>query len=246
MSYIKTKGIIIKEVKTGEADKIITVFTNGQGKISGCVKNARKSKNRLSAGTQLLCYCDFIMFKGKDIYTITSCEVIESFYEIRNDMIRLTYAAHILEIINDIVQEEQPATRVLKLFLNTMHMLSNTDKLPELITGIFELRLLSILGYAPYVAGCLNCGNEEQDGVSFSFSKCGFICPSCSNFDKYSTRISLGTARAMNYIVHSSINELFKFNLSKDVLDELNRVVSRYLRDRLEKKYTKLDFLKIL
>ena len=149
MSYIKTKGVILKEVNVGEADKILTIFSRNKGKISGSAKGARRPKSALVAGTQLFCYSDLVLFKGKDMYSINSCDVIESFYEIRNDLVKLTYAAHINEIVLDTVQEEQPSTRVLQLFLNSLHMLAKTDKAPEQIARVFEIRLMSILGYAP-------------------------------------------------------------------------------------------------
>jgi DNA repair protein RecO (recombination protein O) len=40
------------------------------------------------------------------------------------------------------------------------------------------------------------------------------------------------------------MEELFGFGLSPEVLEELGRVTRRYLRERLERDFTKLDFLK--
>lgn len=246
MGFIKTQGVVIKEVNTGEADKIITIFSKGQGKISGFAKNARRTKNRIAAGTQLLCYSDFVLFKGKDMHNISSCDVIESFYEIREDVFKLTYSAHMIELINDVVQENQPATKVLQLFLNSMHFLSKTEKSSELIIRIFELRLLAILGYSPYVRGCVNCGAEDVNNISFSFKKCGFLCSNCAGEDVLATELSLGAVKAINHIVHAKIDELFNFNLSPQVLSEVGKVTKRYLKDRLERDYNKLDFLKTL
>lgn len=246
MGYIKAKGLIIKEVNTGEADKIVTVFTKNEGKLSAFAKGARRTKSSLAAGTQFLCYSDFVMFKGRDMYSINTCEVIEPFYEIRNHIERLTYAAHVIDITGDVVQENQPSTKVLQLVLNTLHVLSKTDKSPELAVRIFELRLMSILGYAPYVGGCMECGCEEFENLSFSFKKCGFICRKCEQSDPYALEISPAAAKAINYIVYSKINDLFSFNLSQAALDELSRISRRYVRERLERDYTKLDFLKNL
>jgi DNA repair protein RecO (recombination protein O) len=89
------------------------------------------------------------------LHIINSSEVIEPFYEIRNDIVKLTHAAHIADIVNDIIQEDQPSNRLLQLFLNSLHMLAKTGKSPELITRIFELRCLSIIGYAPHISGCM-------------------------------------------------------------------------------------------
>jgi DNA repair protein RecO (recombination protein O) len=246
MSYLKTTGIVIKEVNTGEADKIVTIFSKTKGKISGSARGARRPKSRLVAGTQLLCYSEFVLFKGKDLYSINSSDVIEPFYDIRNDIERLTYAAHMTELINDVIQENQPATKVLQLFLNSLYLLSKTDRSPVQIVRVFELRLLSILGYAPSVGGCVVCTSSQFDNMSFSFQKCGFICKSCTMQDKSAVELSEGAAKALNYIVYSPLNSLFSFEVSDSVLNELGRISRRFIRDILEKDYKKLDFLKTL
>jgi DNA repair protein RecO (recombination protein O) len=249
MGYLNTRGIVIKEVNIGEADKIITVFSQTHGKISASAKGARRPKSRLIAGTQFLCYSDFVFYKGRELFLTNSCEVIEPFYEIRNDIEKLTYAAHMVELINDVIQENQPSRRVLQLFLNSLYMLAKTERNPELISRIFELRLLSITGYAPYVRGCVICGREELgDNVFFSFAKCGFICndKKCKAMDPYAQKLSPGASKALCYIVFSNKESLFNFDVSREVLDELGKISRRYLRDRLEKDYSKLDFLKAL
>ncbi|MDQ2085987.1 DNA repair protein RecO [Herbivorax sp. ANBcel31] len=246
MSYVKTTGIVIKEVHTGEANKIVTLFTRNMGKVSGSAKGARRPKSRFVAGTQLLCYSDFVLFKGKEMYSINSCDVIEPFYNIRNSIEKLTCAAHMTEIINDIVQENQQATKLLKLFLNSLHMLSNSNRPILQILTIFEMKLLSILGYAPWVGGCLNCENKEFGDMLFSFEKCGFICEKCASLDKGAVQLSEGATKAIYYIVCSNMKNIFNFEVSNRVLNELRRVSKTYLNNQLEKNYKKMDFLKYL
>lgn len=244
MSYLNIKGIVIKEVNVGEADKIITLLTKQKGKVKVSAKGARRPKSSFAAGTQFLSYSDFMLFSGKDMYSLNSCEIIETFYEIRNDIEKLTYAAHFVELVNDTVQENQPAGKVLQLFLNTLHMLAKTEKQPELLARIFELRLLVIDGYAPHISGCSVCGRDDCEVYAFSFIKCGLICKGCAVQDHFAIELSGGTIKALTHIVYSKIEDLFNFNVSQIVLDELGRITKRYLRDRLEKDYTKLDFLK--
>ncbi|HOV25430.1 MAG TPA: DNA repair protein RecO [Pseudobacteroides sp.] len=246
MSYIKADGIVIKEVNTGEADRIVTILTKNRGKISAFAKNSRLPRSNLVAGTQIMCYSNFVLFKGRDMYTISSCDVLEPFYGLRCDVVKLTYSAHLLELVNDVIQEEQPAVKTLQLLLNTLHFIDKTDRSCELFTRIFELRFLSILGYAPYVSSCINCGSLEIDKMSFSFKKCGFLCSSCAMEDVNAQPLSVGAAKAIYYIVHSNIKELFNFEVSENVLEELSRVNKRFIKDRLDKDYKKLDFLKSL
>jgi len=86
MGYIKTDGIIIREVDTGEADKVVTILTRTMGKVSAFAKNSRRPRSSLVAGTQYLCLCNFILFKGKDLHSLSSCDMIEPFYQIRCDV----------------------------------------------------------------------------------------------------------------------------------------------------------------
>jgi len=246
MGYVKTLGVVIKEVNTGEADKVITVFSGSCGKISAYARGARRPKSKLASGTQILGYCEYVLFKGRDMYSVNSCDVIEPFYEIRNDVVKLTYAAHFLDIISDMVQENQASNRMLQLLLNSLHMLAKTDKQPELIARIFELRSLSIAGYAPYAKGCIECGDENPDGCSFSFRKCGLLCgrEACRESDRYAMELSQGALKALQHIVYSKTKTLFSFSLSPQVLEELDRLNRRYMREQLERDFTKLDFLK--
>ncbi len=248
MAFLKTRGIVIKEVGVGEADKIITIFSRNRGRISALAKGGKRPKSKLSAGSQLMSYGEYVLFSGKEMYTVNSCEVLEPFYEIRNDMIRLTYAAHFLDIIMEIIQENQPSPKLLQLLLNSLFMLTRKDKMPELISRIFELRSLTITGYAPHVRNCMICGCEQEKIYSFSFLKCGFICDreQCLSEDRFAPELSAGASKAIQHIVHTRMEELFSFSLSNEVLEELEHITRRYLRERLERDFTKLDFLKNL
>ncbi|MDD2637226.1 MAG: DNA repair protein RecO [Bacteroidales bacterium] len=248
MAYVTTKGIVIKTVNIGEADKIITLLSEDLGKIQTSAKGARRPRSNFVAGSQFLCYCEYTLFKGRDMYLLNSCDVIESFYNIRNDIYRLTYASHMVEIINDIVQENMKSSDLLRLFLNTLHYLAYTDKSPELITRIFELRALALSGFAPQVDGCIRCGKEINtiDHFLFDFRDCRFVCSDCQMSEGEEIRISKGTAKALFYIVYAVEKELFNFELAPNILSELGAFNERYLVDRLEKSYKKLNFLKKL
>lgn len=246
MAFLKTRGIVIKEVGTGEADKIITIFSRNRGRISALVKGGKRPKSKLSAGSQLMCYGEYVLYSGKDMYSINSCEVLEPFYEIRNDMVKLTYTAHFMDIVLEIIQENQPSPKLLQLLLNSLYMLAKTEKPPELVSRVFELRALTTAGFAPHVSSCMMCGLEPEKAYAFSFLKCGFICDRerCSAEDSFALELSPGAARAIQHIIYARKEELFSFGLSPEVLEELERILRRYLRERLERDFTKLNFLK--
>ena len=99
MGTIKTKGIVIAENNMGDFDKMVTMLTPNLGKISCSARGARRPKSQLMAGTQYLCFGEYILYKSQETYNINSCDPIEVFYNIRIDYDKINYAAHITKII---------------------------------------------------------------------------------------------------------------------------------------------------
>ena len=96
MKTVKTKGIIIAEKVMSDFDKMLTILTPNMGKIECVAKGSRRPKSLLMAGTQFLCFGDYMLYKGGENYSMNSCETIELFYNIRTDLDKLKYAVYIL------------------------------------------------------------------------------------------------------------------------------------------------------
>jgi len=236
MGTIKTNGIIISENNFGDFDKMLTMLTPGLGKISCIAKGARRPKSALMAGSQLLCFGEYLMYKGSNTYNINSCETIEVFYNLRMDFDKLRYAAHITKIIGDVTQENQNSYKILQLYLNTLYTLSETDKDLDLVLSIFKLRLLCILGFTPRVNECVICKNKEQQSY-FSIRDNGFKCEACSRVDKSCIMMQDGTKNAIKYIVMAPPKKIFSFNLKDESLKELNLISKIYFDEKMEKEY---------
>lgn len=236
MGTIKTKGIIIAENNVGDFDKMLTMLTPGLGKISCIAKGARRPKSALLAGTQLLCFGEYMMYKGSNTYNINSCETIEVFYNIRTDLDKLKYAVHVTKIIQGVTEENQNCYKILQLYLNTLYTISETDKDLDLSLSIFNLRLMCYLGFTPRVEGCTECG-EHVNISSFSMKKSGFKCATCSKLDKSCIQITESTQNAIKYIVMAPPKKLFSFSLKDDSLEELKIISKLYLNEKLEKDY---------
>ena len=125
-------------------------------------KGARRAKSALLAGSQLLCFGEYMLYQGTSTYHINSCETIEMFYNLRIDLDKLKYATHITKIINDVTNENENSFKILQLFLNTLYILSETDKNMDLVVSIFKLRLMCILGFTPSIQGCKSCKTRRR------------------------------------------------------------------------------------
>lgn len=235
MGQFKTKGLIIAENHMKDYDKMVTILTPN-GKIGCAAKNARKPTSALMAATQFLCFGDYFLYKGASSYHINSCETIEVFYNIRTDLNKLQYAAHIAKIIHDVTDENQNTYTILQLILNTLYMISQTDADLEWILAVCKLRLLCLLGYKPIIHNCAHC-KEKENLVAFSIRDNGVKCEACSRQDCSCMHMSEATYRAIQYITLAPPKKLFSFQISEESTKELALIAKIYLNEKLEKEY---------
>ncbi|MEI6602012.1 MAG: DNA repair protein RecO [Clostridia bacterium] len=243
MSYIKLKGIVTGGSDIGDADRMMTILTAEEGLIRASAKGVRRLKNKLAGATQLFCYGEFIIYPGRDTYSIYNCDIIESFPDLSKSPEKFTYAVHLIKIANDVIQEGQGAEDILNLLLNSLYVISKGDKNPLLVIRIFELRILCLSGFAPSYACCGACGKTAE---SFSVSANGVVCKNCAQILHDAIEMKAGTKAAMAHICSCEKSKLFSFDVSEAVQKDLNEFVPAYMTKCLEKKYDTLDFLELI
>lgn len=199
-------------------------------------KGSRRPKSLLLAATQFLCFGQYLLYKGGNTYSLNSCEVVEAFYNIRTDLDKLKYASFITKVISDVTTENQNTYRVLQLFLNTLYMISETDKDLSLIKSVFIFRLMSIIGYRPIIDECASCKTKE-DLIMFSFKDNGLKCKTCGKQDKGAIQILPTTVDAIKYIILANPKKIFSFEIPKESIKELDLISKIYLTEKLEKEY---------
>lgn len=241
MGLIKTKGIVIGVANSADNDKVLTVLTPDLGKISVFCKGAKKTKSALLNSTEYLAFSELIIYKSaNDNYSINSAEVIEVFYNLRIDIEKLNYATTISKIIYDVTQENEPAAQILQLFLNTLFVLSETDKNMDLVLSIFEIRLLAIIGFLPNVAKCTSCGApmlEEMNEFYFSIKDDGVKCEVCQRLDKGIIHLSKTAFSAVIYVLSCDSKKVYSFEIPEEAVDELKLLSRIYTAQKLEKEY---------
>ena len=236
MASTKISGVVLSESNMGDFDKMLTILTPNFGKISCVAKGARRPRSALLAGSQIFCFGEYLMYKGTNTYHINSVEPIEVFYNIRTDLDKLNVAVHINKIVQEVTGENQNCFNIMQLLLNTLYVISETDKNLDLVLSIFKLRLLSILGFRPNVNECVNCKGKE-DLIYFSLRDNGVKCKNCGKQDKSSITISESTYNAIKYTITAPPKKLFSFSIKDESLEEFKLVTKLYSNEKLEKEY---------
>lgn len=241
--HVTTNGIVLRAVNIGENDKLLTVLTDSYGKITVLSKGAKSLKSKLAPSSQVFAYSKLTLFKYKNKYSVDNAELIEMFYELRNDIEKLSLAQYFAELTAFLAAEETENNQILSLFLNTLFVLAKKEKNMNLIKAVFELKAMALAGYMPDINGCRHCDSTES---GYFCLKDGYIlCGNCSGtLPKECILISAGLLAAFEYILCADNNKIFGFEMPDDALKQLSIITERYINVQLEHSFATLTFLK--
>ena len=256
-------GMIIKETKFGENDKIITILT-AQGKLQAVAKGARNYKSRLMAGSQLFCYSSICLQRGRgELPFVCDCEVIRNFYNLRLDIKKLALASYFAELLCVFAIDasnalsatnvpDEPFGDVLSLALNSLYILEKNDDC-RLVKAVFELRLMALLGFAPMAEACVICGDRRIWG--FSATDSGMLCEKCGGAGQKRGKQGMlvyGASKyiytrcnviaAIRHIIGSDSKKVFAFKLPAAGSLELARACEEYVISNLGRRPKALDY----
>ncbi|GAI44017.1 unnamed protein product [marine sediment metagenome] len=96
----QTEAIIIKKIKLGEADRILTLYTPHLGKIQAVAKGVRRPRSKMAGHLELLTHSLVSLARGRNIDTITGSQTINSFLPLKSDLELASYALYATELVN--------------------------------------------------------------------------------------------------------------------------------------------------
>ena len=259
MTYFKVNGLVINERELGDNDKLLTVISEQYGKLFIVGKGVKSLKNRHMCCSNLLSYASFGLKRRGKYYYIHESDLIESFYDIRNDIMKLSLSSYICDVLNHVIQEGTGEDSILRLTLNTLHAIM-MDKQPlELIRASFQMKLLAECGMYPDLTECSLCKDENVKSGHLDLVDGVIICEKCRNniistiaenpfyergLQKPIAHISKGIIDAINYIVSADSKRYLSFTISNEELLEFASLSEQFLINQLERSFYTLDFYK--
>ena len=158
---IEVKALVIRVVDLSEHDRLLTLFTEEYGKITAVANGSRTLKSRYLAAAQLFCYGSYVLYQRGDRYWVREVSLIESFFDLRAELSRMSLAAYICDVADDVVEENAPEKAFLRLVLNSLYATAAGRYTQAQIKAVFELRAAAVLGFCPILDGCHLCHKAE-------------------------------------------------------------------------------------
>ena len=177
---LKTEGIVLRSLRYGEADRILHLYTPDRGRVSTIAKGVRKTKSRFGGRLEPFFRLNLVLYEGRsEMLTVTSAETVAAHPRLREDARSLDGAARACEAVARVFDDGDPHSGVYHLLANELALLDGDPSRAGRANALaFRLKLLLAAGFAPQLAACASCG-EQEHLVGFSGAAGGVVCTAC-------------------------------------------------------------------
>lgn len=199
-NLLKVNAIVIKNMPVGEYDRLVTLLTKENGKISAFARGARRPSSALIAATLPFATGVFSLYPGRSSYTVKSADIKEHFSELLEDLDGITYGSYVMEVADYYTVDNLPDDAMMRLSFLTLKAITKRVVDLKLIRYIFELRAMVCEGEFPgLLPEVINKASLDEDSM-----------------------------RAIEYIKNAPVEKLYRFNLAEDSLRALGRAADIY------------------
>ena len=259
----RASGIVLRRRDFGEADRILTLFTPEYGKLRVIAKGVRRLTSRKKGHVEPFTYSRLLIARGRELDIITQAETIRSFRELREDLVRLTYASYIAELVHRFTEERDENRPLFDLLLHTLEALAHAKDLRP-VARCFELRLLDCVGYRPELYRCVICNAAIQAVDNFfNLEAGGVVCPNCvlgvggengvrersSAYDEPQNTVyplPLSLLKVLRFLQRERYPACYTLRLQSTTHAALERLMHGYIAHLLEREVKSIAFLETL
>lgn len=144
---VSDTGIIIHQVRFGEADKFVRFLTLDHGVIEVIAKGVRKLTSRKSSHLDNLNLVKFQTSRGDPPQYLSQVETLDYFGNIKSNLKKVRTCFYLCEVLNQYLMENQPDPELFLSFKNFLIALGKSDDDYRNLATQFQLYLIDHLGF---------------------------------------------------------------------------------------------------
>lgn len=231
MEYYSTLAFVLRQEPIKEYDRRYIFFTQEFGKLSLLAPGARKINAKLAGHLEMPALAQIQFTMSHNPRLITALEE-NPYSEIKKRKKSLIVAFWITDLVDELVIERQPDADIWKLLFDTFYFLEkNLNKFSEIadFTWIyFNAQFLKILGFSPFLDGCIECGSTINNKF-FSFNRKGIVCQ--LHHQKNDWPISSQQRKFLDFLFNSTFQDFSRVTLIREILKEkkcLQKFLSKF------------------
>jgi DNA repair protein RecO (recombination protein O) len=250
MAELRTRAVLLRQVDTGEADRVVTLLTEARGRVSAIARGARRSRKRFGAALGLFVLAEATLRRGRGsggLYTLTGYEAVQTFPGISSRLGGIAHASYITELVRELSPADQQEPVLYELLLQAYHHLHRHPPGTAALRWL-EHRALSAAGLEPQLESCVRCGTavgadagEGTAEAGIDVDRGGVTCPACTRAEGAMAPESLAALRALSRV---PLTEAGAVPWSPTVDQDLRRALGGIVSSTLGRPLKSVEFIR--
>jgi DNA repair protein RecO (recombination protein O) len=228
LSIYRDEGVVLRTMRLGEADRIVTMLCRSNGKVRAVAKGVRRTTSRFGARLEPMSHVSLLCWQGRELDIVKQAEVIDAYRPVREDLSRVAKAFSMLEVADRISVERHASPRLYELLVRALGFLARQDA--PLVVPAFFMKVLAVDGSAPMLDACATCGSEV-DLVAFSFVEGGALCRDC----RRGRAMSPGALQMMRAILDGGLASVID-EPSGPVTSEVSEIANEAMESHIDRQ----------
>jgi len=232
---------VLRARDCGEGDKLLILFSREYGKIKVMAHGVAKPSSRKRGAVQPFTRTRFLIHRGRELDSVSQCEVVEMFPYLRNDLGRISYASYLAELVDTLAPEGEPNEPLYYLLLETLSLMAGNDA--EILARAFEIRAAGLMGYRPVLEACADCPGPVEGDLFFSPERGGVLCGACGSAVRDALPCSRGTVEILKILLNWPPAKLRQLKVERRDRNRIKSILHEYLKYHLERDLKSAAFL---
>lgn len=150
MRSFTVEGIVLKRLDTGEADRVVTLFTRSHGKVTAIARGVRKITSRRAGSIELFNHVRAHIIQGKGSLDILGeVQLVNSFPDWRKAIGRVTLAFQLAEAIDKLTPDREVHPQLFHILSTSLTDISRLSSDWKRVTDDWLVQIVQELGYFP-------------------------------------------------------------------------------------------------
>ena len=230
----KTQGIVLRSMRLGEADRIVTFYTQHHGRVRAVAKGVRKSKSRFGGRLDAFTHVDLMLYKSRgDLDIVSSAEIIGRPRRLRADYPSFCAASAMADAVDRTTPERERNARTFLLLRSALQALEDGADDPPLLAYAFLAKLTDMSGLHPTLGVCVECGSDAR--VAFSHGRGGAVCGAC--VERSDARIENHLLDAWSMLLEREWHDLRGRRLPSELHRDLGSLLVTFVQWHTESRF---------
>src|SRR3972149_937081 len=116
----RVEAVVLRHSDWGEADRLLSLYSREQGKLRAVAKGVRKVRSRKAGHLEPFTRVNLLLARGRDLLIVTQAETIDPYLPLREDLVRIGYAAYVVELLDRFTYDEGENRSLYRLLTETL------------------------------------------------------------------------------------------------------------------------------